>query len=270
MEENGHTVPGQDVGTPRTPDGTAELTGDRPVEQSGAHPAPEAPVNWGTATVTGAPGDTDEARPGASVPVDEAPAPADGPADDAADLKELRSGVDQLQTDLCRALADLEDLTEAVSARDGLISSMQEAVSEGRRDQVAVLLTPTARKMIDLQTQLLKASGDDYSRYTPEKIAAQFRYFAEGVEDILERLGFLSVEAEQGEKFDARRHNAANTVPVTDPDLDKTVSSVLRQGYSFTGAKKVAFPAKVLVNEYRPEEVPDTAPTSDAEQTADR
>ena len=64
MEENGHTVPGQDVGTPRTPDGTAELTGDRPVEQSGAHPAPEAPVNWGTATVTGAPATRTRPGPG--------------------------------------------------------------------------------------------------------------------------------------------------------------------------------------------------------------
>lgn len=188
---------------------------------------------------------------------DSAATSADVTVDNTADLQELRESIDALQSDVCRTLAELGTLTEAVDARDGLISSMQEAVSEGRRDQISVLLTPTARKMIDLQSELLKASTDDYSRSRPENIVSQFLYFSEGIEDILERLGFLSVDAKEGDRFDARRHNAVETVPVTDPSLDKTIHSVLRQGFSFVEAKKVAFPAKVMVREYHPE---DTAP----------
>lgn len=162
----------------------------------------------------------------------------------------------QVVQDLLESVNDrLEQLAEDVQSKDETIARMQEAVAEARQDQVSVLLTPVARRLIELEAQLSKAATQDYSEFEPSKIGPQFHYFLDSVEEALDALGFVVVDSEPGQPFDARRHNALKAVPVTDPEKDKTIATVVRNGYCFAGAKKIAFPAKVIVNEYKESDV---------------
>lgn len=144
----------------------------------------------------------------------------------------------------------IADLTAQLGEKDRVLTAMNDAVAASRRDQIATLLTPAAKKLIDLEHQLRHAATQQDGGRADPQVTAEFDYFAEKLDEALEALGFEQVAASPGEAFDARRHRAVKTSGTADPELDRTIAAVIRPGYAFTGAAKTAFPASVIVNGY--------------------
>ena len=173
-----------------------------------------------------------------------------GISDALAEVRDRLASLESVQSE------QITDLTTRLEAKNRTLTAMNETVATSRRDQVAVLLTPAAKKLVDLEQQARHASlqqreseGADHTDQS-RRIAAEFDFFAEKVEEALEALGFERLACDPGTPFDARQHRAVQTAGTEEQHLDRTVAAVLRPGFAFAGSAKVAFPAKVIVNEY--------------------
>lgn len=177
---------------------------------------------------------------------DGGPVPQPAPVDPLFFLADRLSVIENAQ------VAQIAALTDQLGEKDRMLAAMNDTVASSRRDQVAVLLAPAARKLIALAHQARSASGKHRSA-SDTKTADEFDFFAEKVTDALEALGFEEVECEPGTPFNPRQHEAVKTTPVGDSALDRTVATVLRPGFRFAGATKTAFPVQVIVNGYEPD-----------------
>jgi molecular chaperone GrpE (heat shock protein) len=77
-------------------------------------------------------------------------------------------------------------------------------------------------------------------------------FFAVAIEEAFGLMDIESVGASASELFDSSKHHAARIVPSDDPDLDKRIERVLRQGFTYAGAPRVFLPAHVSVFRYQP------------------
>ncbi len=85
-----------------------------------------------------------------------------------------------------------------------------------------------------------------------EKVDKNWRmgveYIYSQLKGVLEQNGFTEFDP-IGEKFDALRHHAIETVPVADQSQDHTVVNVVQKGYLLNG--KVIRPASVKIGEFK-------------------
>ena len=161
---------------------------------------------------------------------------------------------------------ELASAKKALSEKNAMIEALQRSLEDARKDQVSTFLTPLARRLVELHSQAIDASLKDYTELDVGRIASQinseFEYFAEGLLEAIENLGFVNVEASVGTPFNARSHNAVGKELTGDPTLDKTIADCHKPGFTFGDSKRVAFPARVTVYEFD-EECVDTAGKSD-------
>lgn len=146
----------------------------------------------------------------------------------------------------------IDSLTDQLAAKDRTLVAMNEAVEASRRDQVAVFLTPAARKLADLEHEVHDASSKSRQSLASdrEQFVAEFDHVAESLVQIMETLGFDRVPCEVGMPFDAKLHKAVKTSRTSRHELDRTIATVLRPGYTFIGGSRTTLPATVIVNEY--------------------
>lgn len=160
----------------------------------------------------------------------------------------------------------LKDAAAQLRSRDGLIEELTSSLDAARREQTVGLLTPLAKKLVDISAKASDAASKDYSELPPERLHSQvqseFDYLAELLGDALELIGFIDIEAREGDAFDARRHIGVDRIPTTDPAADKTIAKVLRPGYKYEHSRKAEFPARVSVYAYTAPEPEPTDPDS--------
>lgn len=86
--------------------------------------------------------------------------------------------------------------------------------------------------------------------------AADFDYYAAGVEAALATLGVEAERVLPGERFDGRRHGQIGVVDVADPDLDRRIVTPDRPTHVYVfrdgGPTAVAVKAKVRVQRHAP------------------
>lgn len=137
---------------------------------------------------------------------------------------------------------------DRMERQEHIIRTMQERIAELQGDQVLALLKPTLIRFASLHAQATDAAGAAQER--AERAANDLAFFATAIEESLGLLGMESVGATSGDPFDSSRHAATGTAPTSQLALDKTVSRVVRQGFTFTDAKRVTIPAQVTVYRY--------------------
>lgn len=85
-----------------------------------------------------------------------------------------------------------------------------------------------------------------------EKVDKNWRmgveYIYSQLKGVLEQNGFAEFDP-KGETFDALRHHAIETIPVSDKAQDHKVIEVVQKGYSLNG--KIVRPASVKIGEYK-------------------
>lgn len=178
-------------------------------------------------------------------------------------ITEMAENVQEIQQ---RQKYELASAKKALSEKDAMLEALQRSLEDARKDQVSTFLTPLVRRLVELHSQAVDASLKDYTELDVGRIASQinseFEYFAEGLLEAIENLGFVNVEASVGTPFNARSHNAVGKEPTGDLALDKTIANCYKPGFTFGDSKRVAFPARVTVYEFD-EEYVDAAGTSD-------
>lgn len=202
---------------------------------------------------------------GDGVPVEDAPVePVVQPEEEVTspELSLIDEKLDSIHTSLTNLL---DDARTQLRSRDELIRELTTSLDEAKRDQAAGLLAPLARKLVNISVKAEDAAGKDYAELPPERlygqVKAEFDYFAELLVDALELIGFVEIDAEEGDPFDARRHVGVDRVPTSDPEADKTIAKVLRPGYTYEHSRKAEFPARVSVYAFtEPASVPTQEP----------
>jgi molecular chaperone GrpE len=85
-----------------------------------------------------------------------------------------------------------------------------------------------------------------------EKVDKNWRmgveYIYNQLKAVLEQNGFTEFNP-QGERFDALRHHAIESIPVTEETQDHVVLEVVQKGYMLNG--KIVRPASVKIGEYK-------------------
>ncbi|QIK67382.1 nucleotide exchange factor GrpE [Nocardioides sp. HDW12B] len=173
--------------------------------------------------------------------------------------------------ELTSALLRVEAQSQAFHARaenyEQIIRQMQNRIEQLQGDQVQALLKPVFQRFAGLHAQATEASEGAKER--GESAEKDFSFFAVAIEEALGLVDLESVGAVPEVEFDSRKHHASRIVPTDDPDLDKRVQRVLRQGFTYVGAPRVLLPAQVSVYRYEPpqpianDEPPTSSPTSE-------
>lgn len=167
-----------------------------------------------------------------------------------------------LALELVRVVDALGALTRQVAGDQDVIARMQARIEALQDDQVRALLTPAVLRLAALRADFAASAERDYARLEPERVRREFTLLGDQVDDAIARLGAEPVGAEAGEPFDPRRHTAVRRVPTADPALDRTIASVLQQGYTFDPTRTPALYARVTVHSYQapPDLGPPVAP----------
>jgi molecular chaperone GrpE (heat shock protein) len=232
-----------DVDAPRVESGATTAQEAEPASAGGSEthdrPAPSTPDD----TAGPALGATDE--------LDEATAPADAQTSQQA-LSSLTASIDTLGQQV-RAFHTRAESYEQI------IRQMQSRVEELQGDQVKALLKPVIQRLAGLHAQATEAA--EQARDRGESAEKDFSFFAVAIEEALGLVDIESVGVSASAQFDPGKQHAARVVPTSEPDLDRRVERVLRQGFTYVGATRVFLPAQVSVYRYE-------APPSDTSEPA--
>lgn len=144
-----------------------------------------------------------------------------------------------------------------------IVRQMQNRIEQLQGDQVQALLKPVIQRFAGLHAQAAEASAKAKER--GELSAKELGFFVVAIEQALDLMGIETVGAAPAVPFDPSRHHATKVVPTDDPELDKSIEAVLRQGFTYAGAPRVFLPAQVSVYRYESDEAREveTTPSSD-------
>ena len=159
--------------------------------------------------------------------------PPAGP--ESTEVEQLRAKLDEVLRAYSRAQQDKEEFRKRAERE-------KERVLEVERGKVALELVEIADQ---LELSLAAAGGDSQS----QGLASGVRLIHEGLLQRLARSGLVR-QSTEGAKFDPSRHEAVETVPVADPELDGRVLSERRAGY--VKGDRVVRPARVSVGKLAP------------------
>jgi molecular chaperone GrpE (heat shock protein) len=147
-------------------------------------------------------------------------------------------------SEILTVVRTIEQQTRAFHSRaenyESIIQQMQNRIEELQRDQ----------RFAALHTHAADATEQAHAR--SENAAKDLGFFAVAIEEALGLVDIESVGAAADVAFDSRRHHAARVVPTADPNLDRRVHRVLRQGFAYVGASRVLLPAQVSIYRYEP------------------
>lgn len=223
-------------------DETGGAPGTRPVPGAES-PAPAAPEP-SPAVADGVPGGQEPA-PEVPVPGAQEPGtvPAPGQAPEAPEPDGVTAAVDGLAEQVRGFHARADNYEQ-------IIRQMQNRIERLQGDQVQALLKPVIRRFAGLHSQAAEAA--ERARERGEKSEKDFDFFMDSIEEALGLIDVESVEAEPFTEFDPAKHHAARVVTTDDPEKDRRVHRVLRQGFTYVDADRVFLPAQVSV--YKHEE----------------
>ncbi|WP_244928758.1 nucleotide exchange factor GrpE [Nocardioides sp. W7] len=139
---------------------------------------------------------------------------------------------------------------ERSAAQEDTIRHLHARVEELQADQVRTLLKPVIQRMAALHAQSGEAA--DRAKEAGESAERDLAYFAVALEDALGLLDIESIGAATGQMFDASRHHAVQVAATDQPELDRTIFRVLRQGFTYSGAERVLLPAQVVIHRHEP------------------
>lgn len=162
-------------------------------------------------------------------------------------------------SEMLAAIRHLQGIIETVGERSradqDIISRMQARIEALQADQVRALLGPVVTELAGLHADFAEAALRDYEVLGLARVKKEFGLLSSRIENALDLLGAVSVDAKPGQVFDSRLHTAARQTPTADAALDKTIAMVLRQGFAFQHEAKPALYARV--NVYRYDSAPD-------------
>jgi molecular chaperone GrpE len=157
--------------------------------------------------------------------------------------------VEELERQLAERAAEIQSLAvehrraleEFDQARARIRRDVSKEVERGRRALLAEML-----EVLDNVDRALAAAGDQAGSPLHRGIELVRDQFLA----TLERLGVTKIAA-LGQPFDAMRHDAVSTAPVSDPSQNGLVVAILKEGYAIgpggTAGEDLLRPASVVV-----------------------
>lgn len=160
---------------------------------------------------------------------------------DAATVVEQTSVAENGATDnnnenvLVEALANLSNQIREVNRiseeRERTINHLHEENQRLKQGEQQQLLLPVFRDLIRLYDDLRTTTANYAKAEGTEKITRELTCYGETVCDILYRHGVEQIEVSTGAVFDPKAHKAVATVPASEPELDRTIAKVVREGF---------------------------------------
>ncbi len=189
-----------------------------------------------------------------SATVTEIPPTNDDPPGPAG-LQPILALVEELKVDLDRRLDGIQTILDrevrAEATRERVVDRLHAELQEYKQDLLLKVQRPIFVDLIQLHDdigKMIEAMGDGDSDHAgPRRIHLQSIQTA--LEDVLYRQGVEPFTVET-DTFDPRRQRAIATVPVDDPNLNKTVAARVRKG--FQAGDKLIRPELVTVRTFRP------------------
>lgn len=185
-------------------------------------------------------------------------------------VDQRQSEVDARVTAVEGLIGSLEDsfrsLNDSVAGLAERAAQHDAALADVRRSIAAEVERFTCDALVESQQSLqlavnsiaqLSLAMAESSRDISEDVSAEsatvlLDSFRVDLDAILLQLGFEALGAAAGDAFDPHLHRALKRVPTSDPQQDKTITRVIRDGYRGTATGRVLLFADVEVGRHRP------------------
>lgn len=141
--------------------------------------------------------------------------------------------------------AQIERFHDRSEHQEEIIRAMQERIVALQGDQILSLLRPALERIAVLHARAAEAASSAQER--GERAANDLAFFATAVEDAFAMLDLSSVGAVEGMAFDSSSHAAAEAVVTGDEEQHLIIARVMRQGFTYPGARRATIPAQVTV-----------------------
>lgn len=139
------------------------------------------------------------------------------------------------------AIADqLQAFHERSRAQEERSRLMQARIEELTGDQTRQLLKPVIERLATLH-----GHAHSYANQEGSGSAEDFRHFADMIEETLDLLDIVSIEAKVGDPVVPQRHHVTRTIATPQHDMHNTIHKVRRQGFAYAGAERVILAARV-------------------------
>lgn len=179
-------------------------------------------------------------------------------------LEELCDSLTALRQDMAKLRQVTQELTRKAgslgiqqpenapsASREARIEALEAALEDARKDQIAALLSPGVKNLIDLLRLSDANQNLNLVDKTPEQVQAEisqmFDYFSSQITETIAAFGFEEVPADVMEPFDKKIHKATTTVATQNEAEVARIESVLSRGFTHPAARRTIFPASVRV-----------------------
>lgn len=148
--------------------------------------------------------------------------------------EKLFQTLDQLKKEMGGLRAMLDERVRFGENQQKIIDRLHAEVQEYKTDLILQLLKPIAQDLIRLEDDLERVATKFRSEAPPgvSETARLFQDFQATVEDILARYGFEPFQTTEP-LFDGKQQQIAQSLPTTDPSVDRQVAQRLRPGLRY-------------------------------------
>jgi molecular chaperone GrpE (heat shock protein) len=199
----------------------------------------DRPEEAGEDPIDTKPSEVDAEDPGPAN--EEDPRPADessGSAEpvDSGESSALASNLDSISDELTALVKKAEKLEELFNQKilrsqqeSQIIDQMHAELQEYKNDLYMKMIRPILIDLIELREHILKLSSDLEGK--PLRVFSSFSY---DLAQTLENNGVTIYQAQIGELFDPRKHKVVEKVFTGEEGQDKTIASLIGEGYSYS------------------------------------
>ena len=170
------------------------------------------------------------------------------PEDGEGNTATTKDTVQQLREKLKKAIAEKQEYLDGWQRTKADFVNARKREDESRREMAKFATEDILMQITPVLDSFTMAFSNKESW---EKVDKNWRvgveYIYAQLKGVLEQNGFTEFDP-TGEKFDALRHHALETISVSDEAQDHTVINVIQKGYILNG--KVIRPASVKIGEY--------------------
>lgn len=137
-----------------------------------------------------------------------------------------------------------------IDLKDEQIDKLHTELQYFKDDQASKFINQVMKAVIKVRKDMLKCKeSQKWEEMTEAELRREYGYVIDDLTDLLEQQNIDPYETDEGESFDASKHQVFKLERTEDPSLDKTIKKSVSEGYTKNG--KVFIVERVIVYQYK-------------------
>lgn len=140
-----------------------------------------------------------------------------------------------------------------IQVKDAMINKLHDEMQYYKDDHAGRYVNQVMKSIIKIRKDMVKKiTSDSFIDADADTVRKEYGYLLDDLTDLLEQQDIDPFSTDEGEPFDASKHQVFKLEPTDNPELDKCIKKSVNEGY--TQKDKLLMAEKVIVYQYSKKE----------------